>query len=225
MKHLHGISAQAAGGPATEGRLIQWARWYDPFVTVFTLGQNQALRRRTAELAGIKPGDRVLDVGCGTGDLTLAAAARAGSQGEVVGIDASPEMIAAARAKATGRGSAARFDVGLIERIPYSDDSFDVALSSLMLHHLPGRLKQEGLAEVYRVLKPGGKLLVVDMQNDPHGMVRAAIAALGHGRDGQRFSDLPQLLRAAGFVVEAEGSLTAGVLVYARGAKGGADNA
>jgi ubiquinone/menaquinone biosynthesis C-methylase UbiE len=223
MKHLHGQAA--AGGPATEGRLIHWARWYDPFVTIFALGQNQALRRRTAELAGIKPGDRVLDVGCGTGDLTLAAAARAGAQGEVVGIDASPEMIAAARQKAVRRGYAARFDVALIERIPYPNDSFDVVLSSLMLHHLPGQLKQDGLAEVYRVLRPGGRLLVVDMQDDPHGMAHAAIAALGHGHSGQSFSDLPGLLREAGFVIEAEGSLAAGVLTYARGMKEGPDHA
>jgi ubiquinone/menaquinone biosynthesis C-methylase UbiE len=228
MRHLHATGTQTTGGLATEGRLIHWARWYDPFVTVFTLGQNHALRRRTAGLAGIKPGDRVLDVGCGTGDLTLAGAALAGSGGEVVGIDASPEMIATARQKAARRGSAARFDVALIERIPFPDGSFDVALSSLMLHHLPGQLRHDGLAEVYRVLKPGGRLLVVDMQDDAHsmaGMAHTAIMALGHTHGRQQFHSLSRLMTEAGFVVEVEGSLAGGVLAYARGMKGGPDHA
>jgi demethylmenaquinone methyltransferase/2-methoxy-6-polyprenyl-1,4-benzoquinol methylase/phosphoethanolamine N-methyltransferase len=165
----------------------------------------------------------VLDVGCGTGDLTLAALAYAGPQGEVVGIDASPEMIEVARRKATRRGALVRFELAAVERIPFPDNYFDVALSSLMLHHLPGRLKQDGLAEVYRVLKPGGRLLVVDMQDRPSRAGRVLTAVLGHGARHRSPGNLQTLLGDAGFAVGAEGSLAAGVLAYAMGTKGGID--
>ncbi len=223
MDHQVAATGRAAGGPVptTQGRLIHWARWYDPLVAVLSIGHGKAFRRTSVELAGIQPGERVLDVGCGTGDLTLAATACAGTQGEVVGIDASPEMIAVARRKADGKGAPARFDVALIERIPFPEGYFDVVLSSLMLHHLPGQLKQAGLAEVHRVLKPGGRLLVVDMRDEPSGMVRTLIAALGHGSALQRPGNLQALLRGAGFAMAAEGSMAAGVLAYAIGTKGG----
>jgi ubiquinone/menaquinone biosynthesis C-methylase UbiE len=107
-------------------------------------------------LAKIAAGDKVLDVGCGTGDLTLRAACLAGPTGEVVGIDASPNMIEVARRKAASKGLSIRWEVEAIERLTFPDDTFDVALSSLMLHHLPGQLKHAGLAEVRRVLKETG---------------------------------------------------------------------
>ena len=101
VSHAHGQGHNHAHSttPRTQGRLIRWARFYDPLVWVMSLGQTRSLRSLPLELAAIRPGERVLDVGCGTGDLTLAAAKRAGSGGTVCGIDASPEMIDVARRK------------------------------------------------------------------------------------------------------------------------------
>jgi len=162
----------------TKGLLIPWAAFYDTVVWLLSLGKGQAIRQATAKLAQIKPGDRVLDVGCGTGDLTLAAKVLAGPTGQVYGTDASAAMIDLARRKATRAGVDVTFQVDLIESITFSDNQFDGVLSSLMMHHLPDDLKRQGLAEIYRVLKPDGRLLIVDMESSSSGSVI------------QRFSDL-----------------------------------
>lgn len=104
----------------------------------------------------------MLDVGCGTGVLTRMAADAVNPQGEAVGIDPAPKMIEVARRNAARTNNAAKFRLGVIEALPFEDDSFDVVLATLMLHHLPPDLKWQGLREVYRVLKPGGRLLIVD---------------------------------------------------------------
>jgi ubiquinone/menaquinone biosynthesis C-methylase UbiE len=170
LRHLHGgddhthaeIAAETA--PQTTGSLIRWAKRYDFVVQFMAFGQARRLRRKTVEVAQIAPGERVLDVGCGTGDLTLLAKERAGSAGQVCGIDAAPEMIDVARGKAARAKAEVDFRVGVIEQLPLPADSFDVVLSSLMMHHLPDDLKPKALAEVRRVIKPGGRLLIVDFR-------------------------------------------------------------
>jgi len=149
--------------PATRGIRIRWPRWYDALNRVHFLGREDQFRQRTVELAGIKRGQTVLDVGCGTGNLTMAAKARAGTNGQVHGNDAAPEMILEAERKAVARQLDIRYQVALIEQIPYPDHTFDVVLSSLMLHHLPSGLKRQGIAEIARVLKTGGRLFAADV--------------------------------------------------------------
>jgi len=174
----------------TEGHLIRWARYYDRGMALFTLGREARMRSHTVEAAGIQPGERVLDVGCGTGTLALAAAERTGGRGEVVGIDPSAAMIAVAREKAAGRAGV-RFEIAAIESLPFADASFDVALSSLMFHHLPRPLQRAGLIELRRVLRPSGRLIIVDMQGGGprlHQLMRRVMGwrrgwhGHGHGR-------------------------------------------
>ncbi|MBI3968063.1 MAG: class I SAM-dependent methyltransferase, partial [Chloroflexi bacterium] len=83
---------KTAGAPQTAGRVLHGARWYDLFGTVISLGRDKAVRKKLVELAAPMPGEKVLDVGCGTGTLALDLKSRVG-MGEVHGIDASPEMI------------------------------------------------------------------------------------------------------------------------------------
>jgi demethylmenaquinone methyltransferase/2-methoxy-6-polyprenyl-1,4-benzoquinol methylase/phosphoethanolamine N-methyltransferase len=161
--------------PATKGILIRWPVWYDILNRLNFLGREQQFRERAVELAAIEDGHTVLDVGCGTGNLTMAAKARAGTDGEVWGIDAAPEMIREAERKAIEKELDVRYQVGLIEDMPFPDDKFDVVVSSLMLHHLPKDLKRQGIAEISRVLKPGGRFVAVDI--DPPLMVNLKTVA------------------------------------------------
>src|SRR6266542_155170 len=120
------------GGAAadTEGKTIRWARLYDLGTTILSLGRVSALRRKMVELAAIAPGERILDVGCGPGRLTILAGTVAGPSSEACGIDPAPEMVDLARRNAERAGVEVRFQVGAIEALPYPDDCFDVVLSS-----------------------------------------------------------------------------------------------
>jgi demethylmenaquinone methyltransferase/2-methoxy-6-polyprenyl-1,4-benzoquinol methylase/phosphoethanolamine N-methyltransferase len=181
MRHSHDGESHSHGevAPQTTGVVLNWGRRYDWVVQLMALGQAGRLRRKSIEFAQIAPGERILDVGCGTGDLTLRAAERAGSTGQVCGIDPGPAMIATAQRKADHKRVTVDFRVGVIEHLPYPDDSFDVVLSSLMMHHLPADLKPIGLAEIRRVLKPNGRLIIVDMKSllEQQGIVPLVKAA------------------------------------------------
>ena len=173
--HTHAATAATDTIPPTTGTLIHWAKRYDFVVQFMAFGQARRLRRKSIDAAQIKPGECILDVGCGTGDLTLLAKAQAGSTGQIYGIDAAPEMIDVARSKAARAKAEVDFRVAVIERLPFPAESFDVVLSSLMMHHLPADLKPQALAELRRVVKPGGRLLIVDFKGQ---LEKQGVAAL-----------------------------------------------
>jgi ubiquinone/menaquinone biosynthesis C-methylase UbiE len=174
----------------TTGRVIHWAWFYDLLLKIVTLGRERQFRSRIITAARLELGQQVLDVGCGTGTLAVAAAEQVGTEGRVHGIDPAPEMIARARAKATKAAAAVEFEVGVVESLAFPDESMDVVLSSLMFHHLPDNLKPAGLAEIRRVLTPGGRLVLIDFGN-PHRLVgQAQVAGFGTvttARLGPRF--------------------------------------
>jgi demethylmenaquinone methyltransferase/2-methoxy-6-polyprenyl-1,4-benzoquinol methylase/phosphoethanolamine N-methyltransferase len=194
--HGHSSADQTA---ATSGRVIHWARLYDAVAFLMLFGREKRLRRRTIELAGVAPGQSVLDVGCGTGTLTLAAKAAVGPSGQVSGIDPAPEMVEVARRKAARAGSDVDFRVGVIEALPFPDTSFDVVLSSLMLHHLPEEVKRKGFEEIARVLRPGGLFFAVDLATGSHTFAGHLLGGLfGHKRHGALESAV-QMMEATGF--------------------------
>lgn len=204
----------------TEGRIIRRAWFYDLTASIMSLGHEGALRRETVERAGVQPSNQVLDVGCGTGSLTLAAARQAGATGQVTGIDASPEMIQASTRKAARARAAVTFRTGLIERLEFPDQSFDVVLSSLMMHHLTDDLRRRGLLEIRRVLKPGGRVFIVDFNDGAGAGLHGIVARLGHrgpGAPAAREQDLPGLLAAAGFVDVTSGAMRLAGVEFAAG--------
>jgi ubiquinone/menaquinone biosynthesis C-methylase UbiE len=196
--HLHSHSPTS---PAqTEGRLIRWAAFYDGLVNTMTLGQIGRLRRMTVDYAMLLPGQSVLDVGCGTGAVTVPAKKKVGASGNAAGIDPSPEMISVARRKAQRLGLDIDFQVGVIEALPFPDNNFDAVTSSLMMHHLPEHLQIKGLAEILRVLKPRGQIVIADMMRPGGSALRQFFTslALHHGMEFG-IEDLPNLLKDAGF--------------------------
>ena len=113
------------------------------------------------EQAKIQPGQHVLDLGCGTG--TLAIMAKQIQPGaEVFGLDADPDMLKVAKYKSSQQKVLVKFEVGFTNKLPYPDASFDRVLSSIMIHHLKTLDKELTAREVYRVLKPGGQLHIID---------------------------------------------------------------
>lgn len=190
---------RTADDPRTAGRVIHRARWYDLFGTVISFGRDKAIRDKLIELAAPTPGENVLDVGCGTGTLAVALKSKVGT-GEVHGIDASPEMIEVANEKSAKDGSDIDFQVALIEAIPFPDASFDLVTSSLMLHHLPDDLKRTGLAEIRRVLKPGGRFMAMDLAADrSHSPLGHLLSIIGHAHGEDMVDKLASMLEDAGF--------------------------
>src|SRR5574339_556193 len=113
------------------------------------------------EQANIQPGQSVLDLGCGTGTLAIMVKQKHPSA-EVTGLDADPDMLKVAKYKSAQLNAPVKFDVGFTNKLPYPDASFDRVMSSIMIHHLKTPDKWQTAQEVYRVLKPGGQLHIID---------------------------------------------------------------
>jgi ubiquinone/menaquinone biosynthesis C-methylase UbiE len=118
-------------------------------------------KRRLIEQARIEAGQKVVDLGCGTGTLAIMVK-QAHPQAEVSGLDADPQMLKVATAKAARAGAAVKFERGMTFSLPFPDASVDRVLSSLMIHHLKTPDKERTAQEIQRVLKPGGELHVID---------------------------------------------------------------
>ncbi len=209
-------------GPQTTGAILHQASQYDLHTGLLGLGTNGPNSRMVIELAKVKPGDSVLDVGCGTGSLTLTAQSYAGPSGKVYGIDASPEMIEVAKKKASHSELPVVFEVGLIEQWAFPDATFDVVISRLAMHHLPDDLKRRGVAEILRVLKPGGHLLIADF-NPPTNPVlkRLASALFGFHMMQTNVWSLRPMLKSAGFVEITSGPTRSAFMAFVSGKKPG----
>jgi len=191
---------------ATKGQVMRSsARFYDLMVWLLTLGREGPFRERLVELARLQPGESVLDVGCGTGTLAIAAKQRVGAAGVVHGIDASPEMIARATRKATKGGVDVTFRTAVVEALPFPDRQLDVVLSTLMLHHLPRTTREQSAREIRRVLKPGGRVLAVDFGMP--GRHRKGIISHLHRRGHLTLDSVIELLSASGLTVVESGTV------------------
>lgn len=153
--------------PAGRGITIGTPRVYDLYAAYLFRGRRRGAFRELVAASRAQRGDRVLDVGSGTGYLARLLAGAVGREGSVEGIDASPEMVDYA-ARKTRRLPNCRFQAGTAESLPYPDGRFDVVVSSFVIHHLPEDAQVPALREMRRVLRSDGCLLIaeVPMGND-----------------------------------------------------------
>ncbi|WP_082973397.1 class I SAM-dependent methyltransferase [Mycobacterium sp. E2327] len=169
---------------------------YDLFARLLGMPKVYDTLIAQAELAD---GQRVLEIGCGTGNLTTRV--RGAYPGvDVTGCDPDPRALDRARRKAIGLKDI-RFEQGYAERLPYPDAEFDRVLSSMMLHHINEDAKPAAAEEIFRVLRPGGRLHLVDIGGDvaTHGGVLTRLIRRNHHMAGNLGDAIPRLLNAAGF--------------------------
>lgn len=148
---------------------------YDRVVALTT--RERTFKRALLDQAAIEPGHQVLDVGCGTGTLAIAAQRRQPG-GRASALDADPAVLAIAARKARQAGADIAFDLGRSSALPYADERFDRVLSSLFFHHLSWGDKLLTVREMHRVLRPGGELHVADWGRAGGLVSRAAFLAV-----------------------------------------------
>lgn len=185
-------------------RFRSLTRVYDRVIAA-TLREDP-LRARLVAQADVQEGQRVLDLGSGTGTLTLLLR-RAAPAAEVIGVDGDPEVLAIAEAKAEQAGLTVEFRQGFVQSLPFPDASFDRVVTSLVFHHLTTEDKKRALAETRRVLRPGGQLHVLDWGKPTSALQRLAFlpVQLLDGFDttcDNVQGRLPELVREAGFAVQ-----------------------
>lgn len=155
------VSKSSAKSLPTDGVVLTHAASvYDLLEPAVMFFRQRAVMNGTAAAAGARDGERILDVGCGTG-LLAEAIGRGMGRGEVIGVDASLPMIRIANEKRGG--GVCRFEAAVAEDLPYEDESFDVVVSSLFFHHVGMNLKRRAAEEIVRVLKPGGRIAIADL--------------------------------------------------------------
>lgn len=179
--------------------------WLLPFYDLFSRRVGaRALHERAAALADVAPGQSVLDVGCGTANLALTVL-RAQPAARVTGLDPDAGALRVAARKATRRRVPITLVQGFADRLPNGDGSLDHIVSALALHHVPEDGRALFAREALRVLRPGGKVTIVDFggaggsDHSGHG-ARGHDHGRGHGKPrGHGQADLVRLLTDAGF--------------------------
>lgn len=171
---------------------------YDFFVRLFL--REERIKRYLTARARVAPGDRVLDLGAGTGTLAILIK-QVHPDAQLTGLDADPEVLALARSKAARAEADVAFDLGTVAALPYPDESFDRVVSSLVFSLLSSEDKQRAVREAYRVLRGGGELHIADFgpPHTPWGRLLAPrmrrFEPISENLDGR----LPPIFREAGF--------------------------
>jgi ubiquinone/menaquinone biosynthesis C-methylase UbiE len=199
MEQNNSTNKQVDEDQAMKSQMEKMVATYDSYMRRITLGREQALREMTLNLAQVKPGDHVLEVGCGTGTLTLAAKRQTGPSGKVFGIDVIPGMIELSQRKAAQAGEDITFKSGSIDDIPFSANQFDVVMCSFMIFHMSEMIRRKGIAEIHRVLKPQGRLLVLDLALPTQPLQRTIARVLFGGMLQHDLQELILLMDASGF--------------------------
>jgi ubiquinone/menaquinone biosynthesis C-methylase UbiE len=199
------------------GSPIRWARSYDLGMSVLMVGRGGAFRDRVLDLALLKQGEGLLDVGCGPGRLVMDACHRVGRLGAVCGVDISSEMVHLARKRARSSCPAADIRQAPAQELPFEDGFFDAVVSMLVIHHIDNDVeKRRAFSEMRRVLRGGGRLVIIDFLSDGGNPGLFSRAMSGHmpGGGAERY---PALMRSSGFGRIDTGVAAMGVVRFVRG--------
>lgn len=197
-----GLKAGDRGGTDLDyGR--RTARVYEPFMAAVTLGQYRSFVAREVARLGLRPGDRLLDLACGTGLVLHQAARRLGPRGEAVGVDNSAAMLEQAARREPPTDSPVTYIRAEADALPLADSSFDWVTLFLGLHEIAPAARLPALREVRRVLRPGGRGLILDFASGGsplrRGLTRLALTTL-EGPEAWTITDpgVPALVEAVG---------------------------
>ncbi len=177
--------------------------YYDFFVSLVLVGK--ALQKRTLTFISLKPGQKYLDVGCGTGTLAYLVKSRH-PKAVVVGADPDPVVLEVATKKVSRKNLSVEFTKAVAEKLPFHSNEFDVVTSSLAFHHMPLEVKKQALREIRRVLKPSGMFLLVDIGKPKNNLWRLLCSIEAVVEPKEYIKDnlagaIPQLMRGVGFRV------------------------
>ncbi len=209
---MHEVLRRMHSSPRRTGTTIDRFRLNALVTQVAFRGRRRRVYRQIVELSGARPGHRILDVGSSSGYLARILAAAAGPSGSVTGIDPSEAAIAYARRRAASPARARAYAstsyvAGVAQDLSaFPDDSFDVVTSTLALHHVPARQRAVAFREMYRVTRPGGRLLVADLDSS-RPLLPLHPGARRMQRAAAATGALDELASAAGYQVQDLGIL------------------
>lgn len=221
-----GSSVQGAGSKEREfipaAGFTFLTNFYDAFFERFFLGET--FRKMVVNDAKIQNGEKVLDVGCGTG-TQLVAFKKTYPAMDISGLDADDAIMKIAEKKFSENKLAVPLVQGFADDIPLADNFFDLVITTLMMHHLLTPNKKQAFKEFYRILKRGGRLLLVDF-GPPSSLfmraitypTRAGLREFEHTRDGL-LGLYPDFMKEAGFVQVAESAQFKGLVSFYKGWK------
>ena len=206
MPHSPGAPlADALATPEAKGRYVRRlfstiADRYDLITVLLSYGQDRRWKRRLVDLGGADRGTAALDLACGTGDITFELASRGA---DVIGMDITQRMLELAARKSGRQGARARFLAGDMMALPFRDASFDVVTTGYGIRNVP--LIEPAIAEVKRVLRPGGLFLSLDFNRPENAALRALYvgyltivgSALGYAlhKDPDTYRYIPETIR------------------------------
>ncbi len=185
----------------TKGRkIIRFSKYYDSSLSLIPNLSN--FYRQTFETINIEKDKNILDLGCGTGTVAIIVS-ELYPNAKIIGIDASPQMIAIAEKKIYMSESNIDFIIALAEKLPFNDHKFDLIYSFEVFHHLPDIVKNQALNEIFRLLKPNGIFLLNDFSHPDNIILRILVWPLRFSKyfRSNILGILPILVKRSGFKI------------------------